>query len=83
MTPTPASGPLFGDANCDGRVDLDDVTAVLSGLVGVAPGAPCSDRANVNCNAGLDEEDGLRILAYLAGVPLPQPSGCADVGAPT
>jgi hypothetical protein len=40
-TPTASGAAVRGDANCDGKVDLDDVTAVLSQLVGAPPGAPC------------------------------------------
>jgi hypothetical protein len=80
VTPTPTGAVLRGDANCDGHVTLDDLTAVLSELAGVDPGAPCADRADVNCSGSLDADDALRILAFVANAPISQPGGCAAIG---
>ncbi len=79
-TATPSGEPVFGDANCDGQVTMEDVIAALSQVAGVDPGAPCSDRSDVNCNGGLDADDALRIAAFVAGTPMTPPSSCAQVG---
>lgn len=79
-TPTATPSGVRGDANCDQEVTLSDLEAVLSQLVGVSPGAPCADRTDVNCNGHLDVDDALRILAFKAGTPLAQPSGCPSLG---
>jgi hypothetical protein len=82
-SPTHTPGAVLGDANCDRKVDLSDVTAVLSSLGGVPPGAPCPSSADANCNEHIDADDALRILAFEADVALTQPSGCAGVGSST
>jgi hypothetical protein len=64
-------------------VDVEEVTAVLSEVGHVHPGAPCADRADIDCDGDLGGDDALRILDYLAGTPLAQPSGCRSVGTPT
>jgi len=79
-TPTSSPSTVLGDANCDGEVTIGDVDAPLSQLAGVPPGAPCANRADVNCNGRLDEDDALRILAFKADSPLLQPSGCPPLG---
>jgi hypothetical protein len=61
-------------------VDLDDAIAALSEFAGVDPGAPCSERANVDCDGDVDGEDALRIVAHVGGVPLAPPGGCGAIG---
>jgi titin len=79
-TPTPIPNAPRGDGTCNGIVDLDDVIAALSEFAGVEPGAPCPERANVDCDSDIDAEDALRIAAFFAGVPLPQGTGCGAIG---
>ena len=42
---------LRGDANCDGRVDLSDVTAILGFLYLAGPAPCCLEAANANGSA--------------------------------
>jgi len=78
--PTASDNVVLGDANCDGKLDLKDVLAMLSDLGGVPPGSPCADRADVNCNNRLDADDAVRLLAFQAGAPLPQLTNCGSLG---
>jgi CSLREA domain-containing protein len=80
-TPTPTGGAAIqGDADCDGDVDVRDALAVfVAKALGTA--VPCPERANVNCTGGVDEADGLMILAYLAGV-YEAPASCTPIGQP-
>jgi len=88
-TPTPTSeGPwptipdrfYIGDFDCNDRVDVHDVLATLSALAGVLPGANCAAFSDVDCDGDLGADDALRILDFVASVPLPQPTNCPGVG---
>jgi hypothetical protein len=76
-----ASG-VVGDATCNLSVGMDDAFAVLNQTAGLAPNAACIYNGDTNCDRHYTADDVLRILAYLAGTPLPSIAGCLPVGAP-
>ena len=81
-TPTATGGAaIAGDANCDDAVTDADLLATLADFAGVQHAA-CHNRADVDCNNAVDVRDGLRIVRYLAGVPMSAPNGCSQVGSP-
>jgi len=83
--------------NCDGQVNSADFLFLLQyddylndgttpngcpdlGAIGIATAAdfPWGD---INCNHHLDAIDALYIVAYEAGIQMPDPSGCPAVDA--
>lgn len=95
-TPTPIGTRVWGDVNCSGDVEPNDVVAVLrhgSGLDVDSPaGCPSPDEqvnidggsevawGNVDCGLQVDFFDSLKILLDGAGVDVDQPAGCPDIG---
>lgn len=83
LTPTPTSGPpIVGDADCSGRVDLPDVMAALKYAAHLGLSSECQSRADVDCDRFVTASDVLRILRYLTGDAIPQPTQCASIGSP-
>jgi hypothetical protein len=84
--PRPASATILpgrhGDANCDEAINPLDTSAILHEVAGIDPGAPCEDRADVDCDGHISGEDALRILRWFVGVPMPHLISCPEVGDP-
>jgi hypothetical protein len=78
--PTPAP-PMQGDPDCSGAVNMQDAILTLNSAAKVRSGGNCSIRGDANCNGILDGEDVLRLLRYVALVPMQQPDNCAAIGA--
>jgi hypothetical protein len=72
--------PKEGDANCDTRVDVDDVSALLGDFAGLQA-APCRIFANVKCDDALNVLDALLILQYTARFTANVPAWCPPIGA--
>ncbi len=45
-------------------------------------GDACHGRSDTDCDGFVTANDVLRILRFLAGDALPQPTGCAQIGSP-
>jgi Tol biopolymer transport system component len=85
-------GPLFGDFDCDGDVDGDDLLILLQVVNGKDDTEPCisldgnevnlraQPAADLNCDGDVDARDGLPILLAQIGAP-PIETNCAVVGA--
>ena len=57
-----------GDANGDGNVDVNDVTCVISYILGKNPEPFIFDNANVNGDANVDVNDVTRIINIILGI---------------
>lgn len=82
-TPTPAptsSQIILGDADCSGTIGLPDVTTALKYASHLGPGSACQGRTDTDCDGFVTASDVLRILRFLAGDALPQPTDCAQIG---
>lgn len=95
-SPSPTPAPIafqMGDVNCDGRVDVLDVTAELRLVSKLDAPTDCGRSTipcmnfegacypvwtNPDCNNAIDGADVLPILLYLIGKPLTEP--CTQVG---
>jgi len=86
------AGPLFGDLDCDGDVDGDDMLLLLQTTDGLSPEPPCiplTPNVEVNgvprpfgdldCNEVVDARDALPILLSMIGLP-ELFDGCPAVG---
>jgi hypothetical protein len=67
----------FGDVNCDGVVNLDDILKVLAGFSGGFAAAPNADLAPCGGNGLINLDDILAVLAAFAGA---NPCGCNPAG---
>jgi hypothetical protein len=82
-TPAPTPGqPIAGDADCNGTVGLPDVLTALTYASKLGPGNACQGRTDTDCDGFVTANDVLRILRYLAGDAIPQPTGCVKIGSP-
>ena len=80
-TPAPTSSAhIVGDADCSGIVGLPDVLAALAFASHVGSANACQGRTDTDCDGFVTPNDVLRILRYLAGDPIPQPTGCLAIG---
>ena len=68
-TPTPTVPPprLYGDVNCDGRVNSLDVVSILQYLAWLVRDLPCFDNGDVTLNGLVNVFDAVIILQYEAG----------------
>jgi hypothetical protein len=67
-TPTSTQSPtpvLRGDANCDGKIDVEDVLAVLRFASGLSS-TRCMGAADAHCNGRVDAKDALELLWSIA-----------------
>jgi hypothetical protein len=71
---------VFGDADCNGSVDSRDALWVIRGVARLLPEGGGSD-VDVDCDADSDAVDALKILRYLAGLPVTQNQPCPEIGA--
>jgi hypothetical protein len=73
-----APGAVTGDATCDNAVTGADLLSTLGEASGLDE-APCKAGADTNCNNGVDVDDALRIVAFLASLPKDPPANCMRV----
>ena len=59
--------PVYGDANSDGKVDLNDVTLMLQSIAGWTGITVNTDLADVNCDGEAKLDDVTLILQSIAG----------------
>ena len=57
----------MGDVNCDGTVDIDDVTTLISYVLGNSPQPFNYDAANVNQEGAIDIDDVTRLISIVLG----------------
>jgi hypothetical protein len=82
--------PIFGDMDCDQKVDLPDVLISLAAAARLKMRAPCFNMGDTNCDRSYDVRDSLALMKYKAGftgpagVPIPYPNAasatCNKVG---
>jgi hypothetical protein len=56
--------------------------AALKYAAHLGPGNECQGRADVDCDGFVTASDVLRILRYLTGDAMPEPTQCANIGSP-
>ena len=56
---------MLGDVNCDGRVDVSDVTTLVSKILGEEPNPFNPDAANVNADQILDVSDVTSLVSII------------------
>ena len=56
---------MLGDVNCDGRVDVSDVTTLVSKILGEEPAQFNPDAANVNADQVLDVSDVTSLVSII------------------
>lgn len=61
-------GPLMGDANGDGVVDLTDALLVLRRSMGLIPSLACPEAADMNGDGAINVQDALMILRRSMGL---------------
>lgn len=72
---------VFGNVNCDVRVDTIDSLFLLRNVAAIPPAALCLDVADINCSGGADTIDALGLLRFAAALPpLPTPADCPPIG---
>ncbi len=59
---------LWGDANHDDKVNLDDATLILQYYVGTAPADFCTKRTDVNGDGEIALDDATLVIQYYAGI---------------
>jgi len=64
---TKGSTAQIGDVNCDGFVDIDDVTTLISYVLGNSPQPFNHAAANVNQDGSIDIDDVTRLIAIVLG----------------
>jgi hypothetical protein len=84
-TPTPSATPQVsqgprGDRTCDERIDAADPLRDLFDIVDIVLPGTCLGPGDADCDGDTDVADVLRLLAFLAGVPKVQPTGCSAIG---
>lgn len=57
--------PLFGDVNADGQVDVSDVTALISKILGEAEYD--DERCDIDANSTIDVSDVTALITYILG----------------
>ncbi|MBO7140872.1 MAG: M6 family metalloprotease domain-containing protein [Prevotella sp.] len=62
----PDDGPILGDVNVDGTVDVADISSVISVMAGDAE-EPMSTRADVNGDGTVDVADISTVISIMAG----------------
>lgn len=69
-----------GDIDCDADVTMPDAARTL--LTAASLGGPdgCVFNGDVNCDGYITVDDTMRIVAYVAGAPMPPPQNCSQVG---
>ena len=67
-TPTPVSGIVYGDVNCDGQINSIDAALVLQKIAGFSITLACNAAADVNQDGTLNSIDAAVILQYIAGL---------------
>lgn len=58
---------VHGDVNCDGKVNIYDVTAARKGIVGELPSAVAAANADVDGNGAFEAADLVQIHSYVLG----------------
>lgn len=77
-----ATTSIRGDVDCSGAVATQDATLTLAGAAGLGSLPGCWDNSDVDCDGHRDVDDALRIVAFLAGSPIPSPHDCSPIGQP-
>ena len=68
-TPSGAGVPLLGDVNKDGKIDADDVTALLRHVSGIEMlSSSAVALGNVNGDSNIDADDVTKLLRYVSGI---------------
>lgn len=82
VTAVQGGAPTYvrGDIDCDANVTMSDAARTL--LTAASLGGPdgCVFNGDVNCDGYITVDDTMRIVAYVAGAPLPPPQNCSQVG---
>lgn len=76
-TPTPQPGSVWGDADCNGSLDVRDPVLILQTLVTGEPRAVrdvCGGSVDADCDGAISPRDALVLMGHLAGVR--SASGC-------
>lgn len=73
---------IRGDVDCNARVTLADASRTLLSVANPNAVLPCGHNSDTNCDSIRTADDAMRIVAFLAGSPQPQPTGCSPIGAP-
>ena len=76
--PSVTFAPVRGDADCNGRINIQDVILLLETLGQMAHRLPggCIPDLDVNCDGKVDRVDALALLLVLSGEPTNLASGC-------
>ena len=56
---------LQGDANFDGRVNISDITSLISRIFVGKPAPPCQDQADVNGDGAVNIADPVDLISYI------------------
>ena len=68
-TPSGAATPLLGDVNRDGKIDADDVTALLRHVSGIEMlSSSAVALGDVNGDSNIDADDVTKLLRYVSGI---------------
>lgn len=63
---------VYGDANGDGSVDIDDVVFLINYIFADGPAPEPAESADVNCSGDIDIDDVVYLIAYIfSGGPPP------------
>jgi hypothetical protein len=68
-----------GDADCSGDLSSEDAVSLLEEVAGTGV-APCSDRADTDCDGLTGVKDVLRILLHEGGLSVPSVEDCTALG---
>ena len=77
-----AHAALSGDLDCDGSVNLGDVSVELRVVAGLPPGTDCAPPVDVDCDGNATVLDALALLRQGAGISPRLPVGCVAIGLP-
>lgn len=78
---------MYGDVDCDEKVDSLDALHLLRFVAKVSEPAPCADAPqqvaeafDLNCDGAVNALDALVILRFVAGMPVTSAAGCPAIG---
>jgi hypothetical protein len=75
-----ASSSMPGDVDCTSTITMNDAAQTLAHAAHVGATPPCAHNGDTNCDGHYTADDALRIAAYVAGSPMPEPDGCPQIG---
>ena len=71
---------IRGDIDCDTHITMADAAGALLTAASLSLPVGCAFNGDTNCDGLSTADDALRIVAHLAGAPMPPPHNCTPVG---